>query len=52
MTESLGFYRYQLETYQKAGVLTSLFIDPENPDDFIAGYVAHINRTQALLYAV
>lgn len=52
MTESLGFYRYQLETYQKAGVLTSLFVDPENPDDFIAGYVAHINRTQVLLYAV
>jgi hypothetical protein len=52
MTESLGFYRYQLETYQKTGVLTSLFVDPENPDDFIAGYVAHVNRTQVLLYAV
>lgn len=52
MTESMGFYRYQLETYQKAGVLTSLFIDPENPDDFIAGYVLHVNRTQALLSAV
>ena len=52
MTESLGFYRYQLETYQKAGVLTSLFVDPENPDDFVAGYVAHINRTQVLLHAV
>lgn len=52
MTESLGFYRYQLELYQKNGVLASLFVDPENPDDFVAGYVASVNSRQAAVYAV
>lgn len=48
----LGYYRYQLELYQKMGVLCSLFIDPENPDDFVAGYVGWLNGRQTAIHAV
>ena len=33
-----GFFHYQLSLYEKMNVLASLFVDPENPDDFIAGF--------------
>lgn len=52
MTECMGFYRYQLEMYRENGVLASLFVDAENPDDFVAGYVAALNSRQAAMYAV
>lgn len=52
MTESVGFYRYQLEIYRQNGVLASLFVDPEDPEGFIAGYVAALNSRQAAMYAV
>ena len=48
----VGYYRYQLELYQKLGVLCSLFVDPENPDDFVAGYVGWTNGRQAAIHAV
>ena len=47
-----GFFHYQLSLYQKMNVLASLFVDPENPDDFIAGYVACINPRQVVLNTV
>ena len=52
MTMNDGFYHYQLSLYEKMNVLASLFVDPENPDDFIAGYIAHINPRQVVLNAV
>ncbi len=47
-----GFYHYQLSLYQKMNVLASLFVDPENPDDFIAGYIEHVNPRQVVVSAV
>ena len=47
-----GFYHYLLKEYKDANVLTSLFVDPDNPDDFIAGFVEHINPRQVVLSAV
>ena len=47
-----GFFHYQLSSYQKLNALVSLFIDPENPDDFIAGFVAQVNMRQVVLTSV
>ncbi len=52
MTMNDGFFHYQLSLYEKMNVLASLFVDPENPDDFIAGYIAHINPRQVVLNTV
>ena len=52
MTMNDGFFHYQLSLYQRMNVLASLFVDPENPDDFIAGYIAHINPRQVVLDTV
>ena len=47
-----GFYVYQLRLFRELGVLTSLFIDPQNPEDFIAGFVEAVNSRQVMLRAV
>ena len=47
-----GFYVYQLRLYKEMGILTSLFIDPQNPDDFIAGFVEAVNSRQVMLRSV
>ena len=52
MTMNDGFFHYQLSLYEKMNVLASLFVDPENPDDFIAGYIASINPRQVVLNTV
>ena len=47
-----GFFHYQLSAYQKMDALVSLFVDPENPEDFIAGYVDKVNLKQVVLRAI
>lgn len=47
-----GFSAYQLRMFKEMGVLTSLFIDPRNPDDFIAGYVEAVTPRQVMLRSV
>ena len=47
-----GFYVYQLRLFKEMGVLTSLFIDPQNPDDFIAGFIEAVNQRQVMLRSV
>lgn len=47
-----GFFGYQLRLYKEMGVLSSLFIDPQNPDDFIAGFVEAINQRQVMIRSV
>ena len=47
-----GYLRYQLSEYMSRGELVSLFVDDENPDDFIAGYVLGLNHRQAVLRSV
>ena len=51
-TPNDGFYLYQLRLFKEMGVLTSLFIDPQNPDDFIAGFVEAANSRQVMLRSV
>ena len=47
-----GFFHFQLREYQAGRALVSLFVDPDNPDDFIAGYISHVNPRQVVLNAV
>lgn len=47
-----GYSAFQLRAYQESNALVSLFIDPENPDDFIAGYIHSLNARQVMLHAV
>lgn len=51
-TPNDGFSAYQLRVFKEMGVLTSLFIDPRNPDDFIAGYIEAVNPRQVMLRSV
>ena len=51
-TSNDGFSAYQLKMFRDLGVLTSLFIDPQNPDDFIAGFVEAVNTRQVMLRSV
>lgn len=51
-TPNDGFYIYQLRMFKELGVLTSLFIDPQNPDDFVAGFVEAVNQRQVMLRSV
>ena len=51
-TPSEGYNEYQMRAYAQFGVLISLFIDPDNPDDFIAGYVQSLTSRQVMLSAI
>ncbi len=52
MTPNEGFFLYQLRAYKERGVIASLFIDPKNPDDFVAGYVEAVTPRQVLLRSI
>ncbi len=47
-----GFLVYQLRRFKELNVLTSLFIDPNNPDDFVAGFVTAVSNRQVMLRSV
>ncbi len=47
-----GFYLYQLRMFKELKVLTSLFIDPQNPDDFVAGFVEAVTPRQVMLRSI
>lgn len=47
-----GFIGYQLRELMKSGDIASVFTDPENPDDFIAGYVRAISARSALIESI
>ena len=47
-----GFLVFQLMRLKELNILTSLFIDPTNPDDFVAGYITAINTRQVMLRSV
>lgn len=51
-TPNDGFYMYQLKLFREMGILASLFIDPQNPDDFVAGYVEQVNQKQVIIRSV
>jgi hypothetical protein len=49
---SEGYNGYQLKLNHSLNQLVSIYIDPENPDDYIPGFVRALNGRQALLNAV
>jgi hypothetical protein len=51
-TTSEGYNGYQLKLNQSLNQLISIYLDPDNPDDFIPGFVRALNGRQALLSAV
>jgi hypothetical protein len=51
-TMSEGYNGYQLKLNQSLNQLVSLYIDPDNPDDYIPGFVRALNGRQALINAV
>lgn len=51
-TGNTGYIVYQLKALMHEGVVSSLFTDPENPDDFIAGYLRMVNSRQSIVQAL
>lgn len=51
-TPNDGFSAYQLRVFKELNILTSLFIDPQNPEDFIAGFIESVNPRQVMIRSV
>lgn len=51
-TSNDGFSVYQLRLFKELNVLVSLFIDPQNPDDFVAGFVEAVNQRQVMIRSI
>jgi len=51
-TMSEGYNGYQLKINKSLNQLVSIYLDPENPDDFIPGFVRALNGRQVLLNTV
>lgn len=47
-----GYTNYQLKLNAAFGMLVSIYVDPEYPDDFVPGFVRALNSRQVLLGAV
>ena len=52
MNQMAGYIGYQLKMLMNERAITSVFSDPENPDDFIAGYVHMVSAKQCILESV
>lgn len=52
MNPSAGYIVYQLRALLSEGALVHVFTDPENPDDFIAGYLRAVSQRHILLETV
>lgn len=52
MNQNAGYIGYQLRALMNDRAISSLFSDPENPDDFIAGYLRMVNAKQCIVEAV
>ncbi len=52
MNQIAGYIGYQLRALMNDRVIASVFSDPENPDDFIAGYLRAVNSRQTVIEAV
>ncbi len=52
MNNAVGYISYQLKELMKDGAVASVFTDPNNPDDFIAGYVQSVGARTAMVSSV
>ncbi len=48
----MGYISYQLKELMKDHAVASVFTDPNNPDDFIAGYVCFVGARTALVSSI
>lgn len=51
-TNQAGLNGYQLRCIMARGEIASVFLDEQNPDNFMAGYVRAVNERQALLESI
>ena len=52
INNAVGYISYQLKELMKDNAIASVFTDPNNPDDFIAGYVCTVGSRTTLLSAI
>ena len=52
MNNRQGYISYQLREMMKQSAIPSVFTDPQNPDDFIAGYVRAIGPKTCLIESI
>lgn len=52
MIKNTGYTAYQLRELMKQGQIASVFTDPQNPDDFIAGYVRAVNPRTTVIQSI
>ena len=52
MNNATGYIAYQLKGLMADRAIASLFTDPNNPDDFIAGFVQAVNNRTTLVNAI
>lgn len=52
MNNAAGYMGYQLKELMRDDVIGSIFTDPNNPDDFIAGFVEQVGARSALVASV
>lgn len=52
MMKNQGYFAYQLRELMKQHQIASVFTDPQNQDDFIAGYVRAVSPKTCLLESV
>lgn len=52
MNQNAGYIGYQLRALMNDRVIASVFSDPENPDDFIAGYLRAVNARQSIIETI
>lgn len=52
MNNAVGYIAYQLKELMRDRSIASLFTDPSNPDDFIAGFVQAVGGRTTLVNAI
>lgn len=52
MNNATKYAAYQLRSLMNEGLIASIFTDPNNPDDFIAGYVLAVNPRTAFVHSI
>lgn len=52
MNNAAGYISYQLKELMRDDLIGSIFTDPNNPDDFIAGFVQAVGARTALIQSV
>ncbi|MDO4547059.1 MAG: hypothetical protein Q4D04_03075 [Clostridia bacterium] len=52
MSSAGGYIVYQLKELMRENLIALIYTDPDNPDDFIAGYIRNVNARTLLLASI